>query len=455
LPVCSTLVRFRNEEATPPRRLFTAETFPSPPAAPPTHVVGIGGSAGGLEALKELVGAMPGDTGLAFVHVQHLSPAHPSLFASALAGSTSMPVAEVEDGTVVEANHVYIIPPNAQMTLVKGTLRLTPREKAQKPLLPINHFFHSLAADRKATAIGIVLSGTASDGAQGLKEITTEGGISFVQDPVSAKHDGMPRSAIAAGFVLSPRAIAKELAALSREPLPWLRTSLRARGRGVNGEDALAQILALLRTATGIDFTHYKRTTVKRRIARRMSIHRQARLADHLHFLEENPAAVSLLCEDIFVHVTRFFRDPEAFDALKRVVLPELLKHLAEGASLRVWVPGCSTGEDAYSLAIALLEFLPVAFWWFAPTSPSRCAWTVFGWSRWPRTSSPMRSDMRPGSRSRCRWRPSMAGRGSRSGTTGRGFRAISSSASSIVSNVSRSGLPSEGWGSACTSAAR
>ncbi len=305
--------------------------------------------------------ALPNKTGMSFVLVQHLAPKHESRLTELLAKATRMPVTKVTNGMLVEPDHVYVIPPNADMAILHGALQLMPRRETHGQHLPIDFFFRSLAADRQSQAIGVILSGTASDGALGLKAIKAEGGVTFAQESASAKYDGMPRAAIAAGavdFILTPDGIAQELARISGHPYVLRSTSLKAVELFPETTDALNKIFVLLRGATGVDFTYYKQTTVKRRIARRMVLHRIESPEHYVRYLRENPAEAQELFHEILINVTGFFREPETFEALKDKVFPSLLKDRLPEAPIRVWAPGCSTGEEAYSLAICLLEFL-------------------------------------------------------------------------------------------------
>jgi two-component system CheB/CheR fusion protein len=325
-------------------------------------VVGVGASAGGLDAFRQLLKALPADTGLAYVFVQHLDPRHESVLAELLSKSTSMPVAEVKGDVRVEANRVYILPPSRDIVLAEGTLKLVPRTKTGGQHMPIDYFLRTLAAVQGARSIGVILSGMASDGTLGLKAIKAEGGIAFAQDPDSAQADGMPRSAIDAGcvdFVLPPAGIAEELARLGRHPYVT-REAPAGPGEivaaGQSDKAGLSEILALLRKATGTDFTGYKQTTIRRRIARRMAVNRSDTFAEYARRLEGSPAEVQALYQDCLICVTSFFRDPETFRALSEQVFPRLLKDRPPEAPLRIWVAGCATGEEAYSLAICLLE---------------------------------------------------------------------------------------------------
>lgn len=326
-----------NEDGTPPSGLFP--------------IVGIGASAGGLEALTRLLQHLPSDTGMAFAFVQHLSPRHPSMLASLLSRATAMPVTEVQHRTLVRPNCVYVIPPNTLMSIAGPVLELEPRSQERGAPRPIDYFFRSLAVERKTLAIGVVLSGADSDGALGLQAIRGEGGIAMVQIESSTKNPEMPRAAIAAGpvdLILSPEEIAQELARIGQ--LPALD------GRGTTDEHQLDRIFLLLQTATQVDFKKYKPGTIRRRIARRMVLKRHGDLDAYVSYLSSNPSEVMALCEDILINVTGFFRDPEAFEALENEILPRLLRWRSGDAPLRVWVPGCSTGEEVYSIAICLLE---------------------------------------------------------------------------------------------------
>ncbi len=319
-------------------------------------VVGIGASAGGLEAFTQLLKSLPENTGMAFVIVQHLDPHHESILAELLASHTSMPVDQAAQATTVEPNHVYVIPPNTLMTIQKGVLKLTRRVDDRSRVLPIDHFLCSLAEDQKSRAIGVILSGSASDGTIGLKAIKSAGGIAFAQD-ATAKFDGMPRNAIAAGvvdFVLPPAAIGSELADIARH------SYLRAAAPNVIIEDGpvLGRILSLLRDARAVDFTHYKRPTLKRRLSKRMALHHKHDAESYLTLLEQDPSEVNALFDDLLITVTQFFRDPATFEALSRTAFPAILRNRKPADPIRIWVPGCSSGEEVYSIAICLTEYL-------------------------------------------------------------------------------------------------
>jgi two-component system CheB/CheR fusion protein len=333
-------------------------------------IVGVGASAGGLEAFTQLLGLIPGDTGMAFVLIQHLDPTHKSFLGEALARATSMPVREAVDGDRLEPNHVYVIPPNGDLSIQKGTLSLLSRADSARGLhLPIDFFFSALAAECGSRGIGVVLSGTASDGTEGLKAIKAEGGITFAQDPRTAKFPGMPQSAIDAGvvdFPLSISTLAEELARLSHHSYvtafktteaPPARAS-GARSRGNGKETILMKIMGIVRSVAGIDFREYKLPTLERRLARRMALRKFEDQGKYLELLSRDPDEVRALCEETLIHVSSFFRDPEVFETLKSAVFPAVLKNKEEGSTIRMWVAGCSSGEEVYSLAICLLEAL-------------------------------------------------------------------------------------------------
>ena len=327
-------------------------------------VVAVGASAGGLEAFSQLLRAIPNNTGMAFVFIQHLDPKHHSMLSELLAKAANMPVLEATNGTTVKPNHVYVIPPNVNMGINRHRLQLTPRTAAPGLHTPIDFFMRSLAEQLSSRSIGVVLSGTASDGTRGLAAIKAEGGITFAQDEKSAKYPGMPHSAVASGsvdFVLPPDKIAHELARISGHP--YLNGSHvgihKARAAKPKSADhTFHRIFALLKGAVGINFSLYKPGTVQRRTLRRMAIHKIDEVSEYTKFLEKHPKEVEELCQDLLIPVTSFFRDLEAFETLKSKAFPAILKDKSSKESIRIWAPGCSTGEETYSLAILLLEFL-------------------------------------------------------------------------------------------------
>ena len=335
------------------------------PSAELVLVVGIGASAGGLEAISELLRHLPTDSGMAYVLIQHLSADQPSLMSEILSRTTLILVTEVEDGVAIEPNHIYSIPSNTQMTIEAGHLRLMSRDRTQPKFMPIDTFFRSLATTYGNQAVGVVLSGLDGDGAQGIREIKGNGGITFAQCEASAQYSSMPHMAAATGkvdFILPPAEIAAKLADISRHPYLERPNSdppdLPSEGPQQENEAALSIIFSLLRTTTGTDFRHYKQTTFERRLHRRMALHKLHSLADYAQYLQENAAEVQALYQDELIAVTSFFRDPEVFASLKETVFPALLQSKTPDSSIRIWVPGCATGEECYSLAICLLAFL-------------------------------------------------------------------------------------------------
>jgi two-component system CheB/CheR fusion protein len=320
-------------------------------------VVGVGASAGGLEAFSQLLRSLPVDGGLAVVFVQHLAPQHDSALVSLLAGQTGMPVVQAAEGMRVEANHVYVIPPNVHMEMRGEDLHLTPRPEDRSKYTPIDAFLISLADAVRERAIAVILSGTASDGAIGLRDVKAAGGITIAQTPESAKYDGMPRAAVATGMVdlvLPPAAIGQKLGQLSARggamiPLFDDEADIRP--------EQLQQVFDLLRPVSGVDFKHYKLPTIKRRLFRRMALHRLNDVGQYLQMLQANPGEVRSLYQDLLIHVTRFFREPDSFASLAAHVFPNLVERRAPDHPIRVWVSGCATGEEAYSLAITLVEF--------------------------------------------------------------------------------------------------
>jgi two-component system CheB/CheR fusion protein len=329
-----------------------ASATPDPDA--PSRVVGIGASAGGLEAVSELLKHLPGKTGMAFVFVQHLEPRQTSRLTDILSRITEMPVEVASDQLRMKRDHIYVMPPGVDITLSDGVLILERRTESAGRHLPIDYFFHSLARAQGSKAVAVVLSGMGHDGSAGLKSVKEQGGTTFAQDEPSAQHGSMPASAIESGYVdivNTPRKIAAELARLAQD-----RRAKGTRKRSVP-ENGLKNIFALLRSRTEVDFSLYRKTTVRRRIQRRMVVHRLDEIDDYFTFLKRNPEEVDVLFREMLIHVTSFFREPETFEVLKTVVLPRLVEKRAHNDPIRIWLPGCSTGEEAYSLAIIVTEF--------------------------------------------------------------------------------------------------
>jgi two-component system CheB/CheR fusion protein len=323
-------------------------------AAPRFYVVGIGASAGGLEALEALIRHLKYDN-MAFVIVQHLARTHESALPALLARASKLPVATATHGTKIEPGHIYVIPPNTDLAILHGVLQVFERHDTAGRL-PIDFFFRSLADDQGAHSIGIVLSGTGSDGTFGLKAIKNAGGLTFAQDPASAKYDGMPRSALESGWAdasLTPQAIAEELVRIGR--LPDLADLPK---REPEVQNNLTKIVVLIRAAFGNDLSHYKTNTVERRIARRMALRRIDGLEDYVALVQSNTEELRHLYKDMLIGVTSFFRDREPFDVLKARVFPRMMEGKPPGSSIRIWVPACSSGEEAYSIAMCLLEHL-------------------------------------------------------------------------------------------------
>ncbi|MHB1926924.1 MAG: chemotaxis protein CheB [Leptospirillum sp.] len=322
-------------------------------------VVALGASAGGLEAFEEFFRHMTADSGFAFVLLSHLDPGHASMLTDILQRATGMKVAEAKNGMQLKPNCVYVIPPNRDMTVVRNTLKLSLPTVSRGQRMPIDLFFRSLAKDQGEKAIGIILSGTGTDGTLGLRDIHSLGGISIVQDPVTAKYDGMPSSAIQSGFVTHILPVAKMPEIL----LGVLHHQARRHEQPLSKVDpvGLNQILMVLRSSTGHDFSQYKKNTLARRIERRMFQHNIERTEVYVRYLKEFPSEVQLLFREMLINVTSFFRDPEAFLILAKDVLPQLFADKPEDYVFRIWVPGCSSGEEAYSIAILLQEFMEKA----------------------------------------------------------------------------------------------
>ena len=331
---------------------------PIPAAAGAFPIVGIGASAGGLEAIEQFLKNVPSPSGLAFVIVQHLDPTHECIMAELLQRITPMKVIEVQEHTRIRPDCVYIIPPNRDLSVLRGVLHLLEPAAPRGLRLPIDFFFQSLAADLKERAVGVILSGMGTDGTHGLRAIKEQAGLVLVQDPASAKFDGMPRSAIDSGLVdiVAP---ATELAARilkyqAHTPLFAPVSVLAEPG----AETQLEKIIILLRGHTGHDFSLYKRSTIYRRVERRMGLHQLAKLGQYVHYLRDNPPELELLFKELLIGVTNFFRDPAAWEQLRDEVLPQLLADRSARPALRAWVTGCSTGEEAYTLAMIFKEAL-------------------------------------------------------------------------------------------------
>lgn len=325
----------------------------------PFPIVAIGASAGGLEAVSLFLKSLPARTGMAYVYIQHLDPTHESMLTDILSRHTKMKVIQAKHLMPIKKDHVFIIPPNKSMAIIDGVLTLNPREAKPSIHLPVDKFFLSLAEKQKDGAIGIVLSGNANDGTIGLKAIKAAGGFTFAQDE-SAKFQSMPRSAIAEGvvdLVLPPEKIAAELVRFSNNKDFFTKIFLEDTTDKVGSED-LTAILDLLRKATGVDFTHYKINTIQRRILRRVLLQKFDTLKEYLKYLKQNVNEIHSLYQDLLINVTAFFRDPDALEYLKKTTLPKIIKSKKGNDPLRIWVPACSSGEEAYSLAMILNEII-------------------------------------------------------------------------------------------------
>ena len=318
-------------------------------------IIGIGASAGGLEALEQLLGNVPENSGMAYVVIQHLDPTQKGMLPELLQRISRMKVYQVEDRMKVQPNCVYVIPPNKSMSILKGVLYLFEPIEARGMRLPIDFFLRSLADDQKKFAIGIILSGMGSDGSIGIGAIKEKNGIVMVQEPETAKFDSMPRNAINSGLV-DVVAPPHEIHLKSIEFLKHVPVVKADRNVGKKNKSALEKIIILLRTHTGNDFSLYKKNTVYRRIERRMGVHKIDKINSYVHFLQENPKEVHILFKELMIGVTNFFRDPLVWEKLKETIIPAKVGKHQTGSTIRAWIPGCSTGEEAYSLAIVFKE---------------------------------------------------------------------------------------------------
>ena len=347
----------RTKDSSSSKQLSTGSTSPGDGDF---VVVAIGASAGGIEAVTELVRHLPADTGMGFVLIQHLDPKHQSMLTDLLGKQTTMSVFEVRHGMKIEANNVYVIPPNATMSIRDHVLQLQAREETRGIPMPIDHFMRSLAEANGNRSVGVVLSGSGTDGTLGMAEIQAQGGVTFAQDDESAKYNSMPHSAIAAGcvdYILPPRHMARELARIAKLTYSHAPSTVET-ALSPADTPAMATIFQLLRRSTGVDFTHYRQTTIRRRIQRRMLVHKLDRIEDYVRYLQSNTAEIKALYQDMLINVTSFFRNPSVFDALKSTVFPSIMKHRTQDKVLRVWTPASASGEETYSIAIAMLEYL-------------------------------------------------------------------------------------------------
>ncbi len=339
-----------NSEINKPK-IFSQNLFP---------VVGIGASAGGLDAFKKLIATIPEDSGMAYILVQHLHPQHDSALPEILQKISKIPVIEISDNVKVSPNNIYVIPSNKMLIATDGILKLSPREAKNKINLPINVFFSSLADVHQAHAIGVILSGTGADGTAGLKDIKDNGGLTLAQDPSTSSYDGMPQNAIDAGivdFIMAPEKISEKLMEL-RQVFTIDAVDGSGTVKDKINEDGFRQILALLRVRVGVDFNFYKQTTVRRRIIRRMLMLHLESIKQYVGYLKENKTELDVLFQDLLIPVTSFFRDSATFNTLCETVFPEILKNKQANVPLRFWIAGCSTGQEAYSIAMCLHEYM-------------------------------------------------------------------------------------------------
>ena len=326
----------------------------------PSHYIGIGASAGGLEALQTMLQNLPTDTGACFIIVQHLSPDFKSMMVELLSKHSKMEIQNVRDGVAVRPNTIYLIPPKKNMMVAQGELLLSDKMPDSGLNLPIDIFFRSLAEDQQHRAIGIILSGTGSDGSRGIKALKEAGALTIVQEPETAKFDGMPNSAINTGIIdliLRPEQMGEKLDSYIRHPLVS-GDSFSLKESMTGNEDIMSEIFTVLKLKSEIDFAKYKPSTVARRIERRMTIKQVTSLQDYLTLLFKEPHEAVTLSRELLIGVTRFFRDDDAFAELREKVIPEIIGASSEERQIRVWVTGCSTGEEAYSVAMMFAQEL-------------------------------------------------------------------------------------------------
>ena len=346
----------RRKRGSPPTARRAARNSKDDPHFP---IVGIGASAGGLDAFLQFFNGLPASTGMGYVAIQHMDPSKESLLPDILARSVRIPIVEAKDRMRVLPDRIHVIPPNTNMGIANGLLSLIPRPDRREPHLPVDFFFRSLAQDRAEKAIGVVLSGNGSDGSQGVRAIKAEGGITFAQDEKSAKYTGMPSSAAATGcidFILPPEGIAAEMARIAIHPYIAKKAEAAGHERVPEAEGEVGRIFMLVRDAAGVDFSQYKTSTTMRRIQRRMALHKIDDLKSYVPYIRDHPEELDALFQDFLINVTSFFRDPGTFEALQAKVFPLLLENRPPSEPVRIWVPACSTGEEAYSVAVSLLE---------------------------------------------------------------------------------------------------
>lgn len=323
-------------------------------------IVGIGASAGGIEAVSELLSHLPSNTGMAFVVIQHLAADRKSALPEILSRQTQMTVQQADHLMLIQPNHVYVIPPNQCLGIIHGFIQLMPRLEPKHKNMPIDFFLSCLSEDQKSNAIGIILSGGDADGTIGLQRIKAEGGVTFVQDPNTAKVSSMPQSAIASGsadYVLNLKELAAELSQMIQHPL-FNQEPSEQELLPDSDDGGFVKLYKLLRSKTGVDFAQYKKQTFQRRLKRRMVIHRIETVEKYVEYLHLHSNEIKSLYEDLLIHITHFFRDTELFEELKKTIFPKLLDSKKSNEPIRIWIPGCATGEEVYSIAISLFEAL-------------------------------------------------------------------------------------------------
>jgi hypothetical protein len=334
------------------------EEFDSQPKGDDFLVVGLGASAGGIKAFKEFFANVPRESGMAYVVILHLSPEHESHLAEVLQSSTEMQVTQVQDAIRIEPNHVYVIPPNKSLAMSDGHLAISEITRLEERRAPVDIFFRTLAESKTSHAVCVVLSGTGSDGSMGMKRVKEMGGVCITQEPKEAEYSDMPRHSMATGFVdyvLPVAEIPRKIVAY-KERLGQTRIAVELAERPETEEQTLRDIFTQLRVRTGHDFSNYKRPTVLRRIERRINVHELDGLHSYARFMREHKQEAHALLKDLLISVTNFFRDGEAFEALERAVISKLFEGKGAQDQVRVWVAGCATGEEAYTLAMLLTE---------------------------------------------------------------------------------------------------
>ena len=375
----------------------TGDPHPESQMIPDVTVVGIGASAGGLEALQQLFKPLPADCALSFVVIQHLSPNYKSAMDQLLSRTTSLPVVQIKNNLTIEPGRIYLSPPEKFVSIAGDKFRLaSSKAPGRRSFLPIDHFLNALAVEKREKAVCIILSGSASDGTQGLKAVKAAGGLTFVQSPDNSKYASMPESAIATqmvDFILPAADIAEKLIAVLKHPYicPVEAAPTEEKDLGFN----LKQIFSIIQSKTGHDFSNYKPSTISRRIARRLAVHQLNTFSDYVRVMAKDPSEPGRLVKDMLIGVTSFFRDAKAFETLQEKVLVPLVQSRQPGDGIRVWVAGCSSGEEAYSIAILLAEVMerlsiPLTCCRYSPATSKPMRSIPPAWGRIRKTSQRM-----------------------------------------------------------------